>query len=86
MTSSTVVVHGIDLSQPCRTVTWLLRSHNVPFEYETVMPGAKKGTKNPEFIQKKNKFGFVPVLEHNGFTVAESAAIIVYLAETFKVE
>jgi len=80
----TVVLHGTDLSQPCRTVSWLLRMHNVPFEYQMVMPGAKKGTKSPEFIQKKNRFGTVPVLEHNGNVISESAAIVVYLAEVFK--
>ena len=80
---STVVLYGTDLSQPCRTVSWLLRSHNVPFEYVHVMPGSKKGTKSPEF-QEKNKAQLIPVLEHNGNTISESAAIVVYLAEVFK--
>lgn len=38
--------------------------------------------KRPEFL-KKNPFGLVPVLEHGDFVIAESNAILLYLAETF---
>ena len=79
--STKLVLYGTDLSQPCRTVSWLLRNHHVPFEYVPVMPGARKGTKNPDFIEKKNKAALVPVLEHGNVTITESAAIVVYLAE-----
>ena len=56
----------------------------MPFEYVMVMPGAKKGTRSPEFIEKKNRSALVPVLEHGSVTITESAAIVVYLAEVFE--
>lgn len=78
-----LILYGLDGSQPCRTVSWLLRTHKVPFEYVEVMPGAKNGTRDPNFLKKKNKLGMVPVLEHGDLILSESGAIIVYLAETF---
>jgi glutathione S-transferase len=38
--------------------------------------------KQPEFLAM-NRFGQVPVLEQGGFTLADSNAILVYLAERF---
>lgn len=47
-----------------------------------LMSGAHK---SPEFLQK-NRFGQVPVLEDDGVTVADSNAILVYLATKYDLE
>ncbi|KAH9245932.1 hypothetical protein BASA81_016572 [Batrachochytrium salamandrivorans] len=74
-----LVLYGTDGSQPCRTVSWLLRIKQVNFEYVNTMPF--KDTRSKEFLQL-NPWGSVPVLQHGeGFTLTESAAIITYLAE-----
>lgn len=54
---------------------------NVPVE---IVPVAlKKGEhKSPEFL-KMNRFGQLPVLEDNGTIVADSNAILVYVAKKF---
>jgi glutathione S-transferase len=82
--SAPLILYGIDASQPTRVISWMLRTKNVPFEYVIVAPGQKKGTRNPDFIQKKNKAAMVPVLEHGQNIITESGSIAVYLAETFQ--
>ena len=41
-TSEQVQVYGLDASQPCRSVTWLLRMHDIPFKYIFIQPGYEK--------------------------------------------
>jgi glutathione S-transferase len=54
--------------------------------HETVKMDIQKGdTKKPEF-RKVNPNGKVPVLVHDGTVIWESAAITMYLGETFGVE
>merc|ERR1719183_3297817 len=46
------------------------------------MPGNKKGSRSPDYLANINPTGTVPALvEDDGFTVWESHAILVYLAE-----
>ncbi|KAH9245930.1 hypothetical protein BASA81_016570 [Batrachochytrium salamandrivorans] len=79
MATKPIVLYGLDGSQPCRTVSWLLRIKKVDFEYVHKMP--PKDTQAKEFLQL-NPWGTIPVLQHGeGFTLSESAAIITYLAE-----
>src|SRR4051794_290665 len=48
---------------------------------ELVVVDLKNGAhKRAEFLAK-NRFGQIPVLEHEGFTLADSNAILIYLAE-----
>lgn len=77
-----IQLFGTDLSQPSRTVAWLLRMHNTDFEYVSVLPGSKRegGSRAPEHL-KLNPAGTVPVLKHGDVVVNESGAIMVYLAE-----
>ncbi|MET0439053.1 MAG: glutathione S-transferase [Devosia sp.] len=54
---------------------------DMPFEIVTVDVG-KDEQKAPDFL-KLNSFGQLPVLEDNGVIVADSVAILVYLAKKF---
>ncbi|KXS11468.1 glutathione S-transferase [Gonapodya prolifera JEL478] len=84
MSAPELTVYGLDVSQPCRTVTWLLRLHDVPFKYKMVMPGSKKkgGSRTPEYEDELYSAGTVPTIRDGDIVVAESGAIITYLAET----
>ncbi len=65
-------------------VHWTLEELQVP--YEKVVIDLKAGdNKKPEFL-KLNPNGKVPLLVHNGVPIFESAAIQMYLGETFGVE
>ncbi len=44
-TSEQVQVYGLDASQPCRSVTWLLRMHDIPFKYIFIQPGYEQKQK-----------------------------------------
>ena len=60
---------------------WLLEELGVP--YELAMVDMMKGEhKQPAYL-KVNPFGVVPALEDNGFTMYESAAILLHLADKF---
>jgi glutathione S-transferase len=62
-------------------VLWLLEELGVPYELATVdmMKGEHK---KPEYM-KVHPLGAVPALEDSGFTMYESAAIIMYLADKY---
>lgn len=63
---------------------WVLEELKVP--YEKVKLDIQAGdTKKPEFL-KINPNGCVPALVHDGTAIFESAAIALYLGETFGVE
>jgi glutathione S-transferase len=76
-----VTLHGLYLSLPSCKVGLALSMMGVPFEYRHVnLPGGEH--KQPDFLAK-NRFGQVPVLEHGGLSIAQSNAILQYLADTF---
>jgi len=83
-TPAPVILYGLDASQPCRFISWILRTKQVPFQYVHTQPNSTKGAKSPEFLEKKNRAGLVPVLEHGKNIITESASIGVYLAEVFQ--
>ena len=63
---------------------WVLEELGIP--YEKVKLDIQAGaTKKPEFL-KLNPNGVVPVIVHDGTPIFESAAIAIYLGETFGVE
>ncbi|XP_076853948.1 glutathione S-transferase theta-2 [Brachyhypopomus gauderio] len=71
------------LSQPCRAVFIFLKTNNIPHTLEIVAL-RKAQHKTPEFT-KLNPMQKVPVMEHNGFVLTESDAILKYLATNFSV-
>lgn len=65
-------------------VHWTLEELGIP--YEKVVVDIRKGeNKTPEYL-KINPNGVVPALVHDGVAIFESAAIQIYLGETFGVE
>jgi glutathione S-transferase len=58
-----------------------LREKKVDFELRNIAL-EKRAQKEPDYL-KKSLTGRVPALEHDGFTVAESSAIVEYVDETF---
>ncbi|XP_045172646.2 glutathione S-transferase theta-1-like [Mercenaria mercenaria] len=66
------------LSQPCRAVYLFFRAAGIQFEPKEI--DLFKGEHhNPEFT-KKNPYHKVPVIDDDGFLLAESAAIMRYMA------
>ena len=69
-------------SQPCRSVLQLLLENGIPHEEEVV--NLLDGTnEKPDFKDKYNPTGQVPILEDGDFVVYESSAIGVYLNEKY---
>jgi glutathione S-transferase len=60
---------------------WMLEELGVPYETQTV-DMAKGEHKQPSYM-KVHPLGRVPALEDNGFTMFESAAIVMQLADKF---
>ena len=63
---------------------WVLEELGVPYE-KVKLDFSKGDTKKPDFL-KLNPNGVVPVIVHDGQPIFESAAITIYLGETFGVE
>jgi glutathione S-transferase len=74
-------LHGHPLSGHVHRVRLFLTLLDLPFEEATV-DFATREHKRPEFIAR-NVFGQVPVLEDGSLTLADSNAILVYLALTY---
>ncbi|XP_031448202.1 glutathione S-transferase theta-2B [Phasianus colchicus] len=70
------------LSQPCRAVYLFARCNNIPFEFKRVE--LMKGQHRTEEFRKVNVLMKVPALRDGSFTLAESVAILMYLARKFK--
>uniref|UniRef100_A0A8C3PZM5 glutathione transferase n=1 Tax=Chrysolophus pictus TaxID=9089 RepID=A0A8C3PZM5_CHRPC len=70
------------LSQPCRAVYIFARCNNIPFEFKRVE--LMKGQHRTEEFKKVNMLMKVPALRDGSFTLAESVAILMYLARKFK--
>ncbi|KAJ3153059.1 hypothetical protein HDU86_005357 [Geranomyces michiganensis] len=63
----------------------VLAELDIPHEVKTLKLGADGDTKKPDFLAI-NPNGTVPVIVHNGTPIFESAAIAIYLGETFGVD
>lgn len=70
------------MSQPCRAVYLFLKVNSIPFESKLI--ALRKGEHlTPEFA-KVNPVQRIPVLDHDGFILTESVAIMRYLSREFK--
>jgi len=70
------------MSQPSRAVMLFLRCNNIPFEDCAI--ALRKGEHLTEEYKSKFPFHKVPAIEHDGFKLTESVAILRYLCEAFK--
>lgn len=66
------------LSQPCRSVRFLLKAGHIPADETILIKGQHK---TPEFLAI-NPQGLVPTIVDDGFVLSESAAILAYLADS----
>ena len=75
-------LHGHFISQPARSVLWLLKIHHASFDFIKTDP-TRGDTKTPNF-HAKFPLQRIPVIEDDGFPLAESSAIMMYLCEKNK--
>ncbi|XP_066511081.1 glutathione S-transferase theta-1-like isoform X2 [Hoplias malabaricus] len=71
------------LSQPCRALLIFLKHNKIPHKVHTV--ALRRGEQKSEEFTRINPMQKVPVIEHNGFILTESDAILKYLATVFNV-
>ena len=74
-----IKLYGHYISQPMRSLTWLMKMHALPFEFIKINP-VEGDTKKPEFTAKFPT-ALSPGLDDNGFYLAEGSAICQYLCE-----
>ena len=79
MTAPEIILHGTPLSGHAHRVELLLRMLGLPYRYVEA-PAAVRAT--PEF-QAMNPRGQIPVLQDGDVTLADSNAILVYLAKRY---
>lgn len=79
MPTSEIILHGTELSGHSHRVELLLRMLGLPYRYVT-SPAAVR--QSPEF-QKLNPLRQIPVLQDGDLTLADSNAILVYLAKRY---
>jgi len=79
--SPTLVLHHLEQSRSQR-VLWLLEEMGLPYELKTYARQRGNRLAPPE-LKAVHPLGKSPVLVHGSEVVAESAAILEYLAETF---
>jgi glutathione S-transferase len=75
-------MYGHFVSQPFRSIAWLLKMHNQPFEFERMDP-VRGDTRAPKYTSKFPT-ALIPGLDDNGFCLAEGSAIAQYLCEKYK--
>ncbi|MDB6060387.1 MAG: putative glutathione S-transferase [Verrucomicrobiaceae bacterium] len=78
---SPIKLYGLALSGHAHRVEWFLSLLHLPFEYIDVdiTVGAQK---TAEFLQL-NPFGQIPVIQDGAVTLADSNAILIYLAKKY---
>lgn len=73
-----IVFHGFKLSGHSHRAELMVRLLDLPYEFREVDLAGGEQKRSP--FLKLNPFGTVPVIEDNGTVVADSVAILVYLA------
>jgi glutathione S-transferase len=76
-----VTVHGHYVSQPARSVLWLLKINEQPFNFAKV--DVMKGETRMEAYKSKFPTCLIPGLEDGEFCLAEGSAIMQYLCEKY---
>ena len=79
MSTPEIILHGTELSGHAHRVELLLRMLGLPYRY-VVAPAAVRNT--PAFLTL-NPLGQIPVLQDGDVTLADSNAILVYLAKRY---
>ncbi|KAF1323684.1 Glutathione transferase, theta class, partial [Globisporangium splendens] len=69
------------ISQPSRSVAWVLKVKNIDYEVVQADFGSPVFT-SPEFLAL-NPNGFIPVLQDGDFSIFEGNAILIYLSEKY---
>lgn len=80
-----VIIHGVPLSQPFRSVAWVCLVKKLPFQVKVAVPGStsQMGSKSQNFL-RMSPTGTVPVLQDGGLSLSESPAILEYLATKYQ--
>ncbi|CAL8101514.1 unnamed protein product [Orchesella dallaii] len=73
------------MSQPSRALLMFLRANQAAIPFEEVPVALRKGEHMQDEYLKINPFRKVPVIDHDGFKLTESVAILRYLCRTFPV-
>lgn len=82
MSQSAIKLYGFPLSGHSHRVELMLSLLGLPSEF--ILVDLKQGAqKTPEFIASLNSLGQVPVIDDNGTVLADSNAILVYLANQY---
>ncbi|XP_066245865.1 glutathione S-transferase theta-1 [Euwallacea similis] len=71
------------LSQPSRTVYMFLKLNKIPFQ-DCLVALRKNEQSSKEFKEQLNRFQKVPFIHHGDFKLAESTAIVSYLAREYR--
>jgi glutathione S-transferase len=79
MATSEIILHGAELSGHTHRVELLLRMLGLPYRFESA---AAEVRRTPEF-RRLNPLGQIPVLQDGDLTLADSNAILVYLAKRY---
>lgn len=77
-----MILHGVPLSQPFRSVAWACLQKRVPFAVQLAVPGSagKGGSRSAAYLEAFPS-GTVPALQDGPLALTESPAILTYLAE-----
>ena len=76
-----IILHGFKKSGNSHRAELMLRLLDLPFEFREV--DLARGEQKTEAFRKLNIFGQVPVIDDGGVIVADSSAILVYLARKY---
>jgi glutathione S-transferase len=79
MTEPRLVLHGVALSGHCHRVKLLLRMLRLPFRSVPAPADLRDGSA----FRQLNKLGQIPVLQDGDLVLADSNAILVYLAKRY---
>jgi glutathione S-transferase len=79
--SKPILLHGFPLSGHSHRAELMLRLLDLPFAFHQV--DLAGGEQRSESFLRLNPFGTVPVIEDDGVVVADSCAILVYLATKY---
>ena len=83
----TLIIHGVPLSQPFRSVVWPCLLKGLPFSVQLAIPGTKESfkysTRRPDFVSKF-PFRTIPSIEDDNLGkeiyLSEAPAILAYLS------